>query len=384
MTPPRRQIAVCLHESTGFTTAITQGLAAFAQHRPRWGMFIRTNTGQGLAAVLRGWDGDGLICSLISDRDAAWVRRRGFPVVNVAGTLRKPGVTSVLGDDVSIGRLGAAHFLERGFRHFAALDFASSHFARKRVEGFTQAVREAGGIVHPSAELADLFPMPWRKQLEHLRDWLRPIPRPTAVFAVFDPAAHLVVEACHLAGLRVPDDVAVLGVDDDPVYCALTNPPLSSVRTGLHQRGYRAAELLDALMEGHAQPGSIQRVPADGVISRRSTDVFAVADAKVTEALRFIEQETAAHLQVDDVAGAVSMSRRNLERRFRNSMGRTVYDEIRRRRLETAKQLLCDRQISILRIALDSGFSSASDLSNAFKRHLGMTPTDYRNQFSRT
>ncbi|MFW6106712.1 MAG: substrate-binding domain-containing protein [bacterium] len=331
---------------------------------------------------MRGWCGDGIICTINNERNKSLAASLDVPVVNVSGAFTSAGVPSVVGEDEVVGRVAAEHFTSRGFRNFAFLGPREPHFAQKRSQGFRDAVTEAGFAVHETPQPKIPGGTDWLHQLEHLGEWLRDMDRPVAVFTAFDAVGHMVIQACRHVGLHVPEEVAVLGVDNDPTWCELSNPPLSSISQNFEGRGYMAAELLNRLMAGESPSDEPIGVPAETVVVRRSTDIFATDDETVRAALRFIHEHSDEQLRVNDVAAATHMSRRNIERRFHRALGRTVYDEIRHSRLATARSLLTRTDKPLMEVALDSGFSSASDLSNAFRRHLGMTPSQYRRRHS--
>ena len=384
MSSELRHIAVCLHvASPAFATQVSRGIARYVNEGAGWSTFVRPLAGDGLEPALRRWRGDGLICSVNDAESAAYVRSLEMPLVNVTGRMPTGDVPSVIGDDEAVGRMAAEHFFSRGFRHFACLGGRRAGFVQHRTEGFTAAVADGGGHLCEPLETDELDRLIWPRQLEHLGRWLKQMPKPVGLFAIFDALGHTVLDACKQEGLRVPEDVAVLGVDNDPIFCELSHPPLSSISQALDRRGYTAAALLDRLIDGESPPAEALCIPPDGVVERRSTDVYATADEGVRAALRYISDHRGEHIGVDDVAKAVHMSRRNLERRFRHALGRTVYDQLRHTRLETAKALLTDTAKPLLDVALDSGFYSSSDLSNAFRRHLGMTPSQYRQRYGR-
>ncbi len=208
--------------------------------------------------------------------------------------------------------------------------------------------------------------------------WLESLPRPVAVVACSDIRGRQVLEAAVTQGLAVPDDVAVCGVDDDPMVCNLTNPPLSSVAFNLEQAGYRAAELLAGLMSGSVRAPRRIMVEALWVVARRSTDVFATDDRHVGKALRFIRDHAKQPISVDDVVEHAGPSRRGLEIRFREILGRSIRTEIQRARLSYTRQLLLETNLPAERIAALVGFSSLQYLSNVFRRETGMTLTQFR------
>jgi LacI family transcriptional regulator len=213
---------------------------------------------------------------------------------------------------------------------------------------------------------------------ERLRRWLQALAKPVGIFAGHDVWALQVVEACRFAGLRVPEDIAVVGVDNDDLLCELARPSLSSVIVPAERVGYEAAALLDRLLAGQQPPRQPVFIPPPGVVSRQSSDVLAIEDPVVAQAVRFLRDSAHLPLRVADVLRAVPVSRRALERRFQAVFERGLAAEIRRLRIDKARQLLAESDLPMNRIAERSGFSSQYQLSRAFRREVGTTPTAYR------
>jgi len=220
----------------------------------------------------------------------------------------------------------------------------------------------------------------WDAMQRELTDWLASLSRPVGLMACNDVRARHVLEACRLLGLRVPDDVAVVGVDNNEMMCELSAPPLTSVEQGLRRMGYEAAALLDRLMAGE-KPRRRRYVydPID-VVTRRSTDVLAVDDPEVAAAVHCIQDRACEGIGVPDVADAVGISRSTLERKYEAATGRTVYDDIRRIRIERARQLLLTTNLPLKQVAARSGFKYVTYLSAVFCRHYGCTPAKWREQ----
>jgi LacI family transcriptional regulator len=218
----------------------------------------------------------------------------------------------------------------------------------------------------------------WEREQALLARWISKLPTPIGLFACDDDRGREVLEACKMAGLHVPDDVAVVGVDNDEVFCELADPPLSSVALNAETAGYRAAALLDAMMHGRVRQRQQIVVEALGVITRRSTDIVAVEDDDVAGALQFIRRQQGRDISVDRVAEEVAMSRRSLEKRFRDTIGRTVLEEIQLMRLNRAKRLLLETTYPISKVAEIAGFGSAGYFIQFFQKHVGKTPRKYR------
>jgi LacI family transcriptional regulator len=218
----------------------------------------------------------------------------------------------------------------------------------------------------------------WEREQTLLARWISKLPTPIGLFACDDDRGREVLEVCGLVGLHVPDDVAVIGVDNDEVFCELADPPLSSIALNAETAGYRAAALLDAMMRGRALKRQQIIVEALGVVTRRSTDIVAVEDEDISSALKFIRREHGRGISVDDVVNEVAVSRRNLEKRFRDSIGRSILEEIQLVRLDRAKRLLVETTYPISKVADVAGFGSAGYFIQFFQRRVGKTPRHYR------
>jgi LacI family transcriptional regulator len=293
-----------------------------------------------------------------------------IPVVNVSSKLESGTMPSVVSDDKAVGRLAAEYFLRRGYRNFLFYAPYDRQFARLRHEGVAQRLAEAdhtAAVIRDHAGLAKGLPA---------------LPRPLAVIACNDRAALTVLEICRAAALRVPDDVAVLGVDNDDLIQGLAYPPLSTINTARERIGFEAAAMLERLLRREAITASVVLVPPEGVITRQSTDTLAIADAEVAEAVRFIHAHAGRTITVNDVIRPMTISRRQLERRFRLSLGRSILDEILRNRLDRARQLLIETELTLPQIATASGFSSASYFNVVFRKAFGNTPGAFRSSAS--
>jgi LacI family transcriptional regulator len=211
-----------------------------------------------------------------------------------------------------------------------------------------------------------------------MADWLALLPRPLGVFACYDGRAQQVLEACQLRDWAVPDEIAVVGVDNDEVLCELCTPPLSSVQPNARRTGYEAAEMLARMMRGERLGSQTRYVDPVRVVERQSTDVVSVSDARVAQALRFIREHVGEGIDVSDVLRAVPMSRTLLERKFKTVLGHSPHRQIVQQRIERARHLLVESEVSIAVVAELAGFDNASYLSVAFRRETGESPYAYR------
>lgn len=339
---------------------------------------------------LRQWGATGVIGRILNVKTARNILACGLPAIGIdlpgskasrKGSLAK--ISEIRTDSHKAGRMAAEHFLDRGFQHFAFCGFAGRDWSNRRQEGYCQRLQAAGISckVYQSPPLRRR--LSWQDEQAAVVAWLKTLPRPVALLACNDDRGRQILEASVVAELSVPDDLAVLGIDDDQVICNLSNPPLSSVVFNLEQAGYHAAELLDGLMAGRiTRPQEIVVDPLR-VVSRRSSDVIAVEDRHVAKSLRFIRDQMRQPIGVIDVVEASGISRRGLEIRFQQALRRSIRSEIQRTRLAFARQLLAETNLSAQRIAELAGFNSLPYLSSVFHREMGLTLVDYRRR-SRT
>jgi len=367
-----RNIGLMVEPLSGYGAKILDGISRYAQQKADWRIAYFDRERRELADLVRSWEGDGIICTVVDPRFHEAAVSRRLPIVNVAGLLDEMEVPSVLSDDRAIGRMAAEHFIEKGFSEFAYLSRRDgTNYSKDRGEGFRDRIAEAGGRLHAvtiSATGGD----------DELLAKLPKLPRPLALLASLDRLGAMALEACWKAGIDVPGEVAVLGAGNHQQLCELSSPTLSSVEVDMTRRGYEAAALLDDLLAGKRRPKRPLRIPPAHVAERTSTDVFAFDDPDVVAALRFIRDHADRTIKVRDVVEATNLSRRSLEGRFNTLVGRTLHEEIWRAHFDLAQRLLSSSDLSLQEVAERSGFRSASALVNLFRQRLGMTPKEFR------
>lgn len=320
----------------------------------------------------------GIVFSYWEPEKVRAIRRLGIPMVSLSNIDKRlsRAIPCVVTDDHEVGRQAARHFLERGFRHFAAYcDIEGRGWEAERFAGYREVLAAA------SHQPARLERQPYHdppRAARRLAAWVRSLPKPIAVFAGTDTRAFHVFEACREQGVDVPLQVAIVGVDNNPFICEAQHVALSSVAPDGERVGIEAAQLLDRLMRRHARaaksPAPNVVVPPRGVVVRASSDVTAPDEAPVARALLFIRAHHAGAIGVDDIAAASGVSRRSLERRLRARLGLSINDALRQRRLETAKALLTDGTRSLEDVALLSGLRRATYLCNVFQQAEGCSP----------
>ena len=357
------------------------GVARYVREHDPWAIYLKPyGVEKSLQRWLRAWRGEGIIAA-VAELDAAEVKDFGIPIVDVVGLYREDNVPLVHADDDAIGWLGAEHLLERGFQTFAFVEYPFNWSTARRT-GFERVIRSHGfecavyQLAYPKAGLGG--PELWEQQQQGLVNWIRSLRKPIGVMTSTDLMGQQFLEACQRATVVVPEQVAVVGADNDEMICNLCFPPLSSVIINDAQRGYQAAAVLDQLMAGKPPPKNPIYIEPSGVVSRASSDILAVDDEVLASALRFVRDNACNGIGVDDVVRAVPFSRSVLERRFRKVIGRSVNDEIIRVRLNRAVELLSGSELELKVIAHRAGFGSPSYMGAVFREKLGRTPGSYR------
>lgn len=329
---------------------------------------------------LKGWPGDGVIALLHTESEANAACKLGVPVVNLSGALSKSSLPRVIVDYRMIGQLAAEHLLERGFERFAFYGLKDLWYSNQRKVGFVERLA-AEGIKCSVLEVPSGFgtPRPWRHWIEPLENWLPTLKPPVGVLATHDSRAALMADVCFRLGIRVPNDVAIIGVDNEPFTCELARVPLTSVSRNDHRAGYEAAQLLNGLMDGQAPPEDNIVIPPDGIVTRRSTDVIAITDRQILTLIRYIDEHIAEPFGVERLDKLVSFSRRSLENRFKKSLRCTPHEYIARARVRQAEEFLnAERRQTLGQIAEACGFGDTRRFRIVFQQLTGNSPAEYR------
>lgn len=373
-----QKVALLVETSNAYARGLLRGIVAYVrEHRP-WSIYLSEhNRGDKPPNWLENWDGHGIIARIENNAIAEALRAVRLPAVDLSAARLIPALPWFETDDGAIAHLAAEHLLERGFKLFGYAGDGRFNWSKWRAEHFQNSIRAAGRDCFVY-EPAKGFSLDDEQQVDDLARWLRELPKPIGIMACYDLRGQQVLEACRRMGLAVPDEVAVIGVDNDDLLCALAEPPLSSVIPNPQRTGYEAAALLDQMMAGRKVKGETHLIPPLGVATRQSTDVLAIDDLNVARAVNYIRKHACDGINVQDVLSAVPQSRRLLEKRFKNLIGRTPHEEIFRVQLNRVKQLLTETELPLEQIAERAGFSHVEYLSVAFKREMGMPPSKFR------
>jgi LacI family transcriptional regulator len=381
--PQRRQavprVALVFEATNSYARKLLIGIGEYILNHGPWQVhYAELGRSEPPPAWLATWSGDGVIARGENRATAEAVAKLNVPLIDLTPSRLLPQAPWVKSDDAAVARIAAEHFVQHGFRHFGFCGDVRYNWSNQREAFFAGELAATG---RTCALYRAKRPAPSDDaEVDLIGEWLQGLPKPVAVFACYDNRGQQVLEACRRCGLAVPEQVAVLGVDNDEVLCALSPPPLSSIALNARRVGWEAAALLSRLMAGEALAPESHLIPPIGVVTRQSSDVLAVADNKIAGALRYIREHACEGIRVSDVLRECPMARRALETRFRQLLGRTPREEILRVQLNRVKELLVGTEMPVWQIAERTGFEPEY-LSVVFKQQTGTAPRDYRRKY---
>ena len=363
-----RRIGLVIDAVGGYGRSVIGGVVAYSRSNPKWLIAVEPFWSFASAPEIEQWSVDGLIVQTFSQVFEDKVLARGLPAVNVSTILdRKARLPTISVDHAAVGIMAADYLLSLGLREIGYCWPGALGFGRLRLEAFRDRALAKGAKFHECITAT-----------QDLGKWLTDLPKPVGILGCNDDWAHRVLNAAYHCRVKIPDEVAVLGVDDDAFFNTMLTPALSSIALPAEEIGHRAAALLNRILDGKAPPARAVELPPVRIVVRGSTDIVWVGDEDVAAALRFIREQASQPLQVDDVLKHVPLSRRSLSRRFHQLVGRSVADEIRRAHIERAKLLLITTDMEIKQVAAASGLINATRLGILFRREVGQTPTEFR------
>lgn len=369
-------VALLIETTRSYARNVLRGIGDYARIHGPWLFHMRTDAPLAQVPSKDEWDGDGIIAQTHQDKQVIHALAScGVPVVSLSGPPGGSSLPAVLANQEAVAELAMNHFRERGFVRFAYVGMPAELIWPPIGQMFKRLAESHGypcEIYQPAFDRTSRTLNPIQ-----LGAWLKTLRKPVALLAGNDLRAREVLDACRLAGLHVPEEVAVLGVNDDELICEMANPPLSSVIHNARRIGYEAASMLDRMMQGKKVMADLVVDPL-GVHARQSTDLLAIEDAEVAKAVRYIRENACKGIRVEDVLQQVALSRRALEKRFRAAVGRPPHMEIRRVQLERVKELLVGSAFKLEKIAEMTGFSSAQYLAGLFHRVVKVTPGAWR------
>ncbi|AQT69090.1 Xylose operon regulatory protein [Anaerohalosphaera lusitana] len=378
-------VLVLLESSREYGCGLLRGIATYSSLYGPWNLereipFYLANENSSEDNDPCRWVADGIIT-----RDTTRARQlnRSLTPVIFASYMEEhtESAARLMTNDQSVGKMGAKHFLERGFRSFGYVGYKNMFWSTKRGVSFCEELQRNGFAAECYSQSAKDSGSDMLKEQLVLADWLKSLEKPCGVFCCNDDQAQQVVRASRHADLRIPEDIGVLGVDNDEIICTLANPSISSIALNLEAAGFQAAQLLDQMMSGEQVPPETIRVEPSYVVTRQSSDISAIQDADVAAAVSFIRRNCRKPIQVDDVLQAVSVSRRCLYEKFKRELKCGVYAFIKKKRVEQIERRLIETDMSICQIALEFGFTSTDYIAQYFRSQKGVNPLEFRKQF---
>jgi LacI family transcriptional regulator len=385
-------VALLIQSGLEYGRGLLRGIGAYVRAHDSWTMFHRIGLiPDRLSPQLRKWRPQGIIGQLQTRGLVRQVERLDVPTVDLFALHARPGIPRFSVDHAAVAQMAADYFLELGYRNFAYCGFRGVYYSQRRCAAFVDYIRKRGCFIDvfegsPPAGMSSVLEIECAGQfdIETIGRWLQTLPKPLALMAGTDTRAMHVLEACHLSNIKVPLEIAVMGVGNDEVLCNLANPLLSSIALRPEQIGYDAAALLDRMMHGETPPSEAIVFGPLCVVSRQSTNSLMLTDEKVREAVLYLRDHVAHSVSISKVARHVGVSRSTLQRRFLDALGRSPRAELIRLQLGRVEELLRDTDLPLTRIAELAGFNYPECMMKLFKRKTGVTPSEFRSRLPRS
>ncbi|MEN6425155.1 MAG: DNA-binding transcriptional regulator [Phycisphaerales bacterium] len=379
-----RNVMLLVEKSRAYGRALLRGVARYATIHGPWLLHMEPEFYRLSHRQSKEWmkelRTDGVIAHLADVRIIESIIELGIPAV-IAG-IREPvaNAHALVTDNDGIGRMAVDYFLDRGFRRFAYCGLDGMYWSTQRGEIFGRKAAEAGCEIAVYEQPKGKRPRTDEEEMSMIATWLQSLPKPTALLACNDDRSKQVLAACKVAGLQVPDEIAILGIDNDELVCEIGYPRLSSIALSVEAAGYTAAALLEKLIAGERVGKTKEQVMVSPlhVVERQSTDVLATEDREIAAALRFIREHVREGIQVEDVAEATALSRRALQQRFRRVLGRSIHDEIKHSRIDHMARMLVSTNLPIGEIARLLQSTEMKNIARYFRQRTGLTPLQYR------
>jgi LacI family transcriptional regulator len=373
-----KKIILNIETSTAYGRGFLHGIKMYTISKGSWFLYMTHGGMQKGVPALTDWGADGAIVRE-SKKYFNEILSLNIPTAVCLYKSKTVDADIVVATDAAeICGLAAEHFLKRKYENYAFSGQTLNYWGKDRRDCFCQAIADAGFKTDVYEYSPSTDKVTWSKSQTRMIQWLKSLPKPVAIMAEYDPHGLYVLECCRAAELSVPGDVAVIGVDNDELFCKFSTPSLSSVNLDTVSAGYHAAESLDKLMSGKKIASKTIFTRASHVVARASTDMVATKDTLVGRAIEYIRNHCREEIQVGDVADAVFLSRSALDRRFHKALGKSVQKEIRCIRVEQIARMLIETDLTVTQIALDMNFTCIEHIGRYFKNEMGVPPLEYR------
>ncbi len=371
--------------SSGYSRNLLKGIVRYSKEVGNWSfqrmpLYYRMLYGEnGVVEWAKKWQADAIIAQL-TDVNIELLNDLNIPIIVQNYRDRNKAVSNLTGDYFNTGVMAAKFFLNRGYRNFAFYGFKGAIWSRERADGYSHEI-EKQGYKLAILENDNKDREEWSYNHTVLGNWLQSLPKPVALFACDDHFALQISETCNVYNINVPDDIAILGVDNDDLLCNISDPPLSSIVLDVENGGYNAGKLLHQLITKEiTEPFNIVVNPL--IIERRkSTEKYAVSDKNIRTILNYIEKNYANHLSVEELVKQVPLSRRVLEKKFKEETGESLYQYIQNYRIDQFTRLLITTDYSLFEAALQSGFENYKNVSRIFRKYKSLSPAEYRKRY---
>ena len=367
-----------------FAYKLLKGIVSYNRGKEQWTIcrmppsYKRHLGAEGVVNWAKNWGADAVIGQFAGNDEVSLFTKNGIVVVAQDYIRKFNGIPNITADYHGTGRMAAEYFIGKGYTNFAFFGFRDVCWSDERYEGFKKAVEESGYGDHLSSYRMQDINAIWYYELDRLSDWLRDLPKPVAVMACDDNQASNLIDACNSIGIKMPGEVAIIGVDNDEIICNLNTPSLTSIHVDIENGGYRTAELIDRIVSDRSTRVEDIVLKPVKVVSRISTASYATDDTQILNAIQFIHQNLTKKISVSDVMKEAALSRRLLERRFKAVTGESIYQYISRNKVKLFADMLLDTNDQVINVALNLGENDSKSISRKFKAAYGMAPNEWR------
>jgi LacI family transcriptional regulator len=372
-----KRIILLVETSRAFGRQLIMGIARYSKLHGPWSFYKEPIDLKSSVPHLTTWKPDGIIMrdSLITKE----LLKLKIPTILAIHNSSYPkNLPAIKTDSFSIAKMASDHFIDTGLKNFAFCGFDDYEWSNERKLFFCRFNSEAGYKTHIYLQPKRIKKNDWEKEQQHVSNWIKALPKPLGIFACNDDRGQHILEVCKMIDLKVPEDVAVVGVDNDPMICDIGDPPLTSIALNVESAGYEAAKLMDSLINNRKISGRHILVSPSHIVQRQSSDILAVNDAEVVKAIHYIKKNAKNKILIKDVVKTTGISRRTLERRFRNTIHRSIYNEIQHVRIELISKLLIETDLPVSQITSLFDFTDAEHISRYFKREKGIGLREFR------
>jgi len=372
-----KRIVLLLETSRAFGRQLIIGIARYSRLNGPWSFYKEPIDLKSSIPHLTNWKPHGIIMrdSLITKE----LLKLKIPTILAIHDSKYPKDLPVIKtDSISIAKMASEHLLEKGLKNFAFCGFDTYDWSKERGLYFNKFIAEAGHKTSLYLLPKKIKKNDWENEQQHVSEWVKALPKPVGIFACNDDRGQHILEVCKIMNVKVPEEVAVIGVDNDPMICDIGDPPLTSIALNVEAAGYEAAKLMNALINNKKISEKQILVSPSHIVQRQSTDILAVDDAEVAAAISYIKNNAKNKILIRDVVKVTNMSRRTLEKKFRKTIHRSIYDEIRQVRVEWISKLLIETDLPISQITSLFNFTDVEHISRYFKKEKGIGLREFR------